>query len=162
VFVTTLLVVEIARYGQGVRIAAIERALHSLSDDRYFQDFFNPAAARLSAFALFVGGYVMLAQEGGALSRWAGLLLVGVSIVVFLVCRGKHAARLSPRPVGRARVRRVLADAEERLSGAPLADHEAARLRSRLTLIRRMGDRLVARADSLTWRDAIRKDTRWL
>jgi hypothetical protein len=68
-----------------------------------------------------------------------------------------------PRAVARARARRALARVAERLAAeADLSDAEGTMLRSRLRRIGRVGDRLVRRADSLSWRDALRTDRTWL
>ena len=138
-----------------------ERTAHAVPPDRYLTRFGIPMITATTAACVGVG--ISLFTGRGRLQGYVGLLL----IIVFLVVLGRyllqHAAGSLPRPLPRARLRRLLAEAREKLDAdRPVTPTEAALLQARLTRMSKVGDRLVERAATQRWRDVISSERRWL
>lgn len=142
-------------------VIRMERTAHAVPPDRYFARFGIPMITATTAACVGVGINLFTGQE--PLQGYVGLLL----IIVFLIVLGRYllqdAARSLPRPLPRARLRRLLAEAGEKLDAdGPVTPAEAALLQARLTRMSKVGDRLVERAATQRWRDAISSERRWL
>jgi hypothetical protein len=139
-----------------------ERTADVVPPDRYFARFAIPMITATTAVCVGVGiSLVTGSQE--PLQVYVGSLL----IIVFLFVLGRYllqdAAGSLPRPLPRARLRRLLAEAREKLDAdSPVTPTEAAPLQVRLTRISKVGDRLVERAATQRWRDVISGERRWL
>lgn len=161
IFVVCFFLNEVVQFVFRGWITRVERAMHALPNDRYYTRFALPIITAITAACVGIGINLMTGEEG--LKGYAGLLL----IIIFLFMLGRYllgdATGSLPRPISRARLRRLLVEAAERLDSAePLTAVEAARLRDRLTLIGQVGDRLARRAHAESWRQAIRNEQRWL
>lgn len=135
---------------------------HALPSEAYLDRVMQPLLAIVVAQPLGMAGTFMFSHD--RTEAYVGGVLLTVLCWAFA---GRYlldfAARRTPKPVTRARLRRVLAEAAERMrAGAPIAPDEAGKLRTRLRRMSLLGDRLVLRAEGQTWPQAIRAEPRWL
>jgi hypothetical protein len=161
IFVVSFFLNEVAHSIFRGSIIRVERAMHAIPHDRYYTRFALPLIAAITAACIGIGINLMTGNEG--LRGYVGLLL----IIVFLFLLGRYllsdATGSLPRPIPRARLRRLLAEAGERLDSAEsLTASETVRLIDQLTRIGKVGDRLARRANEESWWKTIRNERRWL
>jgi hypothetical protein len=159
-FVAAFFVSECVRLLFREQIADTERKLHALPGARYISHFATPMATFTVGL---VAGYGINQMSEGGIAGFSGLVTVAVIGVALGRFHLQDATGTLPRPVPRARWRLQLADARRTFDNASsLPAVELDRVRSRLDVIAEVGDRLVQRSSTLTWRNAIRRERRWV
>ena len=162
IFVTCVFFSELTLFAFRRQIFRLDRAMHSIPDDRYFSVVFLPVVSVLVGVSGGIGVNLMTGDD--ELAGYVGMLLVMACVVALMWCLLRYAmgsGLRGTRPPFRVRQELV------RIRGSldpdgPVTHDRAARIRVQLTRLRRTGDRLVERAGKGTWRDAVRNERRWL
>jgi hypothetical protein len=154
---------EIMRYVLRGRITRFEQFAHSIPERRYLSQFSAPLATVLAGAGAGAGAGLVTSIHDGLLIQDLGFAVLVATIVPFGRFQLDIAAGIAPRPVSRARLRRLLSDADRTLSfRTKLSSEEAMMMRVTVTRIMRVGDRIVGQSVSWRWRDAIRRERRLL
>ena len=153
-FVVGFTGIEVMQYTLRERITRMERRAHSLPERRYWADVSDPLITVVAGAAAGVGASTManVHEDWFAPSLgWA---------ILFFCYRVNRAAGSTPRPVTRARLRRLLADTARRLDSGTvsLTLAEAAQMRRSLARVMRVGERLSHQSQTWRWREAIQRE----
>ena len=164
IFVVSFTGLEVMHYTLRERITRVEQRAHSLPQGRYSADVFNPVITMVVSAAVGVGAGTMGNVHQGPFGPILGYAILMATLIPFFCYLVNRAAGITPRPVTRASVRRLLADTARRLDTAtsPLPLTEAAQMRDRLTRVMRVGDRLMHQSQTWRWREAIQREHRLL
>jgi hypothetical protein len=162
-FVACFLSNEIMRCALRGRITRFEQFAHSIPERRYLSQFSVPLTTVLAGAGAGAGAGLIASIHDGLLVQDLGLAVLVATMIPFGRFQLDVAAGVAPRPISRARLRRLLSDAGRRLA-APMAlsPDEIATMRTMLTRIMRVGDRLAGQPVSWRWRNAIRRERRLL
>lgn len=159
VFVTCFFVTETLRLIFRSHLNRMEQAAQVIPPERFFQQVAAPLLTAVAGVLVAIGAIWYTSNNGT--QSYLGLLTIVFSMILLGRYLLRSAAGSYPRPVARARVRRTLVEAGERLdSDLPLSSAEAERLRARLDRLSRFGDRLTDRSHS--WRQAVQSEPRLL
>src|SRR5215831_4687790 len=152
-FVVGFTGIEVMQYTLRERITRMERRAHSLPERRYWADVSDPLITVVAGAAAGVGASTMANVH----EDWFAPSL-GWAILFFY--RVNRAAGSTPRPVTRARLRRLLADTARRLDSGTvsLTLAEAAQMRRSLARVMRVGERLSHQSQTWRWREAIQRE----
>jgi hypothetical protein len=162
-FVACFLGNEIMRYALRGWITRFEQFAHSIPERRYLSEFSVPLTAVLAGAGAGVGAGLIASIQDGLLVQDLGLAVLVLTMVPFGCFQLDVAAGVAPRPVSRARLRRLLSNADRRLAARmELSPDEVRTMRAMLTRIMRVGDRLAGQPVSWRWRDTIRRERRLL
>lgn len=162
-FVACFLGNETMRYALRGRITRFEQFAHSIPERRYLSQFSVPLTTVLAGAGAGAGAGLVASIHDGLLVQDLGLAVLIATMIPFGRFQLDVAAGIAPRPVSRARLRRLLSDADRRLSTrTELSPDEAMTMRTTLTRIMRVGDRIAGQPISWRWRDAIRRERRLL
>lgn len=155
---------EVMRYVLRGRITRFEQFAHSIPEHRYLSHFSAPLNNVLASAGAGAGAGMVFSSHAGVSGPYLGVLVFLATMMAFGWYSLRHAAGITPRPVSRARLRRLLAEADRRLAtGMPRPSlAEVVRMRGTLTRILHVGDRLAGQALSWRWRDAIGRERRVL
>jgi hypothetical protein len=153
---------EVMRYVLRGRITRFEQFAHSIPERRYLSHFSAPLNNVLASAGAGAGAGMLFSSHAGVPGQYLGVLIFLATIMAFGWYSVRDAAGITPRPVSRARLRRLLAEADRRLAtGMPRpSPAEVVRMRGTLTRVMRVGDRLAGQALSWRWRDAIARERR--
>lgn len=162
-FVVCFLANEVMRYVLRGRITRFEQFAHSIPDRRYLAQFSVPLTTVLAGAGAGAGAGLIASIHGGLLVQDFGLAVLVATMIPFGRFQLDVAAGVVPRPVSRARIRRLLSDADRRLATRmELSPDEVTKMRVTLIRITRVGDRLARQPVSWRWRDAIQRERRLL
>lgn len=164
IFVVSFTGLEAMHYTLRERITRMERRAHSLPQRRYSADLFNPVITIVVSAGVGVGASTMVNVHEGSFAPLFGYAILMATLIPFFCYLVNRAAGIAPRPVTRARLRRLLADTARQLDSAngPLPLAEVAQMRDSLTRVMRVGDRLTHQSQTWRWREAIQRERRLL
>jgi hypothetical protein len=152
---------EIMRSALRGRITRFEQLAHSIPERRYLSEFSVPFATILAGAGAGAGAGLIASIHDGLLVQDFGLAVLIATMIPFTRFQLGVAAGAAPRPVSRARLRRLLSDADRRLAAqTELSPDEVTMMRTMLMRTMRVGDRLTRQPFS--WHDAIRRERRLL
>jgi hypothetical protein len=166
--VTYVVLIESLGWLLRARLYQAARKLDGLGDERYLNRFAVPVAALVASVPISIG-VNLITNDLGGLSHLAGLLLICATV---MVAGSGFVAAATGQIVGRPPrlriVRRELAVAAERMSSCshprtcawedPV---ELTRLRRRLVVLQKTGERLAASAARRRWRAGPWAEPRW-
>jgi hypothetical protein len=123
-----------------------------------------PSAAAAVCIASEAAHAASAAASGaGVRGLILGACLLGGSLFMLFSALHRDATGSFPRPPARVRLRRSVAEIQRKLEAeAPLSRTDAVPLRTQLTRMGLLGNRLTNRASASRWPDAIRQENRWL
>ena len=155
---------EVMRYVLRCRITRFEQFTHSIPERRYLSHFCAPLITILASAGAGAGAGMVASIHEGWFVPYLGIIVLLATMISFGRYLLNDAAGITPRPVSRARLRRLLADVSRRLDADTPMPSPAEFVTIRVTLIRirRVGDRLAGQSLSWRWRDAIRRERRLL
>lgn len=156
--------IEVMQYTPRERITRMERRGHSLPERRYAADVSSPLITVVAGAGAGAGASMVASVHEGWFAPSLGWAVLMATLIAFFCYLVDRAAGINPRPVTRARLRRLLADTARRLDSdtgsLPLA--EAAQMRDSLARVMRVGDRLMHQSQTWRWHEAIRREQRLL
>ncbi len=127
---------EIMRSALRGRITRFEQLAHSIPERRYLSEFSVPFATILAGASACAGAGLIASIHDGLLVQDFGLAVLIATMIPFARFQLGVAAGAAPRPVSRARLRRLLSDADERLAAqTELSPDEVTMMRTMLTRI---------------------------
>jgi hypothetical protein len=154
---------EIMRYALRGRITRFEQFAHSIPERRYLSQFSVPLTTVLAGAGAGAGAGLVASIHDGLLVQDLGVAVLIATMIPFGRFQLGVVAGIASRPVSRARLRRLLSDADRRLSTrTELSLDETMTMRTTLTRIMRVGDRIAGQPVSWRWRDTIRRERRLL
>jgi hypothetical protein len=163
-FVVGFTGIEVMQYTLRERTTRIERRAHSLPERRYSAEVASPLTTVVAGAGAGAGASIMASVHEGWFTLSLGWAVLMATLIPFFCYLVNRAAGINPRPVTRARLRRLLADTARRLDSCTgsLTLAEAAQIRDSLARVMHVGDRLIHQSQTWRWREAIRREQRLL